>query len=129
MEQSEKELQEAILRLAATDVRRCMQCGRCSANCPAAFKMDLLPHRVVWDVSCGQVKELLESSAPWKCLSCFACEERCPRGVSPARLMEALRLVTIRQQGKNKIAPESLEGYPSDMPQQLLVAAFRKYNK
>ena len=129
MEQSEKELQEAILRLAATDVRRCMQCGRCSANCPAAFKMDLLPHRVVWDVSCGQVKELLGSSAPWKCLSCFACEERCPRGVSPARLMEALRLVTIRQQGKNKLAPESLEGYPGDMPQQLLVAAFRKYNK
>ena len=129
MELNEKELQETILRLAATDVRRCMQCGRCSANCPAAFKMDLLPHRIVWDVSCGQIKELLESSASWKCQSCFACEERCPRGVSPARLMEALRLVTIRQQGKNKLAPESLEGYPSDMPQQLLVAAFRKYNK
>ena len=129
MELNEKELQENILRLAATDVRRCMQCGRCSANCPAAFKMDLLPHRVVWDVSCGQVPELFASSAPWKCLSCFACEERCPRGVSPARIMEALRLVTIRQQGKNKLPAESLENYPDDMPQQLLVAAFRKYNK
>ena len=129
MEFNEKELQENILRLAATDVRRCMQCGRCSANCPAAFKMDLLPHRVVWDVSCGQVQELLASSAPWQCLSCLACEERCPRGVSPARIMEALRLVTIRQQGNNKLPAESVENYPSDMPQQLLVAAFRKYNK
>ena len=129
MEFNEKELQETILRLAATDVRRCMQCGRCSANCPAACKMDLLPHRIVWDASCGQVAELLASSAPWKCLSCFACEERCPRGVSPARIMEALRLVTIRQQGKNKLSAESVENYPSDMPQQLLVAAFRKYNK
>ena len=35
----EKQLTEAILRLAATDVRRCMQCGRCSANCPEGFKM------------------------------------------------------------------------------------------
>lgn len=43
----EKQLTEDILRLAATDVRRCMQCGRCSANCPEGFKMDLLPHRVL----------------------------------------------------------------------------------
>ena len=43
----EKQLTEDILRLAATDVSRCMQCGRCSANCEAASKMDLLPHRVV----------------------------------------------------------------------------------
>ena len=125
----EKQLTEDILRLAATDVRRCMQCGRCSANCPAAFKMDLLPHRVVWDVSCGQAAELLGSSAPWKCLSCMACEARCPRGVSPAKIMEALRLLKIRQQGQNKLPAESLEHYPEDMPQQLLVAAFRKYNK
>ena len=41
----EKQLTEDILRLAATDVRRCMQCGRCSANCEAASKMDLLPPR------------------------------------------------------------------------------------
>ena len=47
----EKQLTEDILRLAATDVRRCMQCGRCSANCEAASKMDLLPHRVVWDLN------------------------------------------------------------------------------
>lgn len=125
----EKQLTEAILRLAVTDVRRCMQCGRCSANCPEGFKMDLLPHRVVWDLNSGHASELLEADAPWQCLSCMACEERCPRGVSPARVMEALRLLQIRQQGNNKLPAESVEHYPSDMPQQLLVAAFRKYNK
>lgn len=125
----EKQLTEDILRLAATDVRRCMQCGRCSANCPAAMKMDLLPHRVVWEVSCGNASALLAADAPWHCLSCLACEARCPRGVSPAKIMEALRLLKIRQQGQNKLPAESLEQYPADMPQQLLVAAFRKYNK
>lgn len=125
----EKQLTEDILRLAATDVRRCMQCGRCSANCPAALKMDLLPHRIVWEISCGNASALLAAKAPWRCLSCLACEARCPRGVSPAKIMEALRLLTIRQQGQNKLPAESLEQYPADMPQQLLVAAFRKYNK
>lgn len=125
----EKQLTEDILRLAATDVKRCMQCGRCSANCSAGFKMDLLPHRVVWEVNCANASALMQAAAPWQCLSCMACEERCPRGVSPARIMEALRLLKIRQQGNNKLAAESLEHYPSDMPQQLLVAAFRKYNK
>ena len=60
----EKQLTEDILRLAATDVRRCMQCGRCSANCEAASKMDLLPHRVVWDLNSGYASELLEADAP-----------------------------------------------------------------
>lgn len=58
-----KQLTEDILRLAATDVRRCMQCGRCSANCEAASKMDLLPHRVVWDLNSGYASELLEADA------------------------------------------------------------------
>ena len=110
----------------------------CVAACNAAaavrtvklrLKWICCPHRVVWDLNSGYASELLEADAPWQCLSCMACEERCPRGVSPARIMEALRLLQIRQQGNNKLPAESVEHYPSDMPQQLLVAAFRKYNK
>ena len=43
--------------------------------------------------------------------------------------MAAVRLLAIRQQGGNRLAAENLENYPKDMPQQALVAAFRKYNK
>lgn len=129
MEQDKQQIIAAVKELAATDVRKCIQCGRCSASCPAAFKMDLLPNRIVWELSCENSIALLNASAPWQCLSCFACEARCPRGVSLARIMEALRLVHIRQHGGNRLPAESLEHYPDDMPQQLLVAAFRKYNK
>ncbi|MEF2911391.1 MAG: heterodisulfide reductase, partial [Phascolarctobacterium sp.] len=73
----EKQLTEDILRLAATDVRRCMQCGRCSANCEAASKMDLLPHRVVWDLNSGYASELLEADAG---------------GIGPERLDELIRM-------------------------------------
>lgn len=124
-----KEQAALLQRLAATDVSRCIQCGRCSANCPAAGKMDLLPHRMVWELLNGNAQALLEAKAPWRCVSCFACAERCPRGVSPAAVMEAVRLTAIRIQGGNKLNPTDLENYDAKLPQQALVAAFRKYNK
>ena len=34
-----KELTAELLRLADTDVKRCVQCGRCSATCPMGDKM------------------------------------------------------------------------------------------
>ena len=48
MELKGKELAAQLLRLANTDVSRCIQCGRCSATCPMGDKMDLLPSRMVW---------------------------------------------------------------------------------
>ena len=129
MELNDKALSEYILELSGTDARRCMQCGRCSAACPAAAKMDLLPHRMVWELLCGHGEALLAAKAPWRCVSCMACEQRCPRGVSPAAVMEAARLVSIRRQGGNRLAAETLEHYTDALPQQALVAAFRKYNK
>ena len=129
MEFNNKELTAELLRLADTDVKRCIQCGRCSATCPMADKMDLLPSRMVWELMQGNGEEMLEARSPWVCLSCMACEQRCPKGVSPCAVMEAVRLLVIRQQGGNKLTAEALENYPVDMPQQALVAAFRKYNK
>ncbi|MDO4177629.1 MAG: 4Fe-4S dicluster domain-containing protein [Phascolarctobacterium sp.] len=126
---TEQEKVQAILELASTDIAACIQCGKCSACCPMGDKMDLLPSRIVWELKSGRAEDILKATSPWKCLSCFACETRCPRKVSPARLMEALRLYTIRQQGNNKIAIEDLQNYDEAMPQQALVAALRKYNK
>ena len=129
MELKGKELAAELLRLAATDVNRCIQCGRCSATCPMGDKMDLLPNRMVWELMNGNGEEMLAAHSPWVCLSCMACEQRCPKGVSPCAVMEAVRLMVIRQQGGNRLAAEALEHYTEDMPQQALVAAFRKYNK
>ena len=122
MEFNNKELTAELLRLADTDVKRCVQCGRCSATCPMGDKMDLLPSRMVWELINGNGEEMLKARSPWVCLSCMACEQRCPRGVSPCAVMEAVRLLVIRQQGGNKLTAEALENYPADMPQQALVA-------
>ena len=78
----------------------------------------------------GEIEPLLETTSIYKCLSCFACLERCPRQVEPAKLIEAVRMVVERKRGPQHLEPEAVPGYlDSDMPQQAIVSAFRKYRK
>jgi heterodisulfide reductase subunit C len=56
--------------------------------------------------------------------------DRCPRGVEPAKLVEAVRLSVIRQQGQNHFKADDIPAMlDEDMPQQLFVTALRKYSK
>ena len=130
MHSSERAQADDIIRRSGTDTRKCMQCGKCSGSCPAGDKMDIEPHRVVWELINGHVEVLQKSMTPWKCLSCFTCAARCPRGVSPAALIEAVRLSVIRQSGENGVVAEDIPAYIDEkLPQQAIVATYRKYNK
>ena len=72
----------------------------------------------------------MRSRGIYTCLSCFACVERCPRNVEPAKLIEAVRLAVIRQQGSNHLTPEQIPALlDADMPQQAITSAFRKYKR
>ena len=78
----------------------------------------------------GDVEKLAESKSIFKCLSCFACVDRCPRGVEPAKVIEAVRVAVVRKQGQNHFKPEQIPAMlEEDMPQQLFASAFRKYSK
>ena len=121
---------ENVLRLSGTDVKKCMKCGKCSGRCPAFSEMDIKPHQFVSLLGQGRIDVLLESDAVWNCLSCMACVERCPRGVAPANVVEAVRDTVVRMQGKNGIKAEEIPAIVDEfIPQQLLVSAYRKYNK
>ena len=52
--------------------------------------------------------EPLNSKSIYKCLTCFACVDRCPRGVEPAKLIEAVRLMAVRKQGANYLSTEDI---------------------
>ena len=72
----------------------------------------------------------MASESIYKCLSCFACLERCPRNVEPSKLIEAVRVAVIRQQGMNYMKADEIPAKLDDkMPQQALVSALRKYSK
>jgi heterodisulfide reductase subunit C len=112
------------------DVNRCMRCGKCSASCPAFKDMDLHPQKVVAMVADGDVDGLMEANALWRCLSCFMCVERCPRDVKPCNVIEAVKLIRIRQKGMNHMPQDDVpEMLDEELPQQAIVAAMRKYAK
>jgi len=121
---------EDIKHISGTNIGKCMRCGRCSAACPSYEHMDIRPHQFITYLARGDVDALLESDTLWQCLSCFSCVQRCPRGVKPANLIEAARLAKLRPKGMEKLEAEQIPDLlDPDMPQQLLVAAFRKYRK
>ena len=121
---------EQILRTSGVNVLKFMRCGKCSATCPSYDEMEYHPHQFVYMVEKGDIEPLMQSKSLYKCLSCFACVERCPRGVEPAKLVEAVRLQVIRQQGMNHLTPDDIPALlDDDLPQQAIVTALRKYSK
>ena len=125
-----EDLKENILRMSGVDPKKCMKCGKCSGTCPAYDEMEFHPHQFVAMVNSGDIEPLLNSESIYKCLSCFACTQRCPRDVEPAKLIEALRLCVIRQQDKNYMKSDDIPALlDEELPQQAIVSAMRKYSK
>lgn len=123
-------LQKEIIRSSGVNPKKCMRCGKCTATCPAFDEMEYHPHQFVNMVETGDIEPLLHSPSIYQCLSCFACIDRCPRGVEPAKLVEGVRLQVIRKQGANHMTADDVPGkLNEELPQQAIVSAFRKYTK
>ena len=104
----------------------CNQCGKCSAGCPVAFDLDLLPSQVIRLAQLG-IEDVLESQTIWTCAACLTCVARCPKGIDLPRIMEALRLIAMQRDGNHldisSVPPELVE----KVPQLALIGGFRKY--
>lgn len=123
-------LKEQVLRSSGVNVLKCMRCGKCSGTCPSYDEMEYHPHQFVYMVEKGDIETLMNSKSIYKCLTCFACVDRCPRNVEPAKVVEAVRLAAIRKQGNNHLIADDIpEMLDEDLPQQAIVTAFRKYTK
>ena len=121
---------ELVREISGTNPLKCMKCGKCSATCPAFDEMDIKPHQFVSYVANGNIEALAASKSLYKCLSCFACIERCPRDVQPAKIIDAARQVVLRQRGGNYLSADEIPALlDEELPQQLLVSAYRRYKR
>ena len=119
-----------IAEISGTNPYKCMKCGKCSATCPAYDEMDIRPHQFVSYVQNGDIEALANCKSLWKCLSCFACVERCPRDVQPGRIIDAARQIVVRQRGGSYLTADEIPALlDEDLPQQLLVSAYRRYKR
>lgn len=88
---------DEVSRASGADIRPCYQCRKCSAGCPVAWAMDLLPHQVIRLIQYGCKIEVLSSRSIWICASCHTCSVRCPNEVDFAAVMDALRHLALRE--------------------------------
>lgn len=75
-------------------LKACMNCGMCTAVCPAAEFYDYDPRRICDTVQRGnegEIERLLRSDTIWYCGQCMSCKTRCPRGNAPGELISILR--------------------------------------
>jgi len=91
-----------VENLSGSSVRRCFQCGKCSAGCPMRSFMEHPPNRIVRLLQLGQYERVLAGRSIWYCASCETCSTRCPNKVDLAAIMDALRKCAWDAQGPSK---------------------------
>ena len=113
--------------ISGENLLACNQCGKCSAGCPVAFSMDILPNQVIRLAQLG-IEDVLECQTIWTCAACLICVSRCPKGIDLPRVMEAMRLIAMERNGNrietNELSPEMV----GEVPQLALIGGFRKYS-
>lgn len=76
----------------------CINCGTCTAICPAAEFYRYDPRRIVDIVQSRndeEIEALLKSDSIWYCGECMSCVTRCPRKNAPGLVIMALRSLSI----------------------------------
>ena len=80
-------------------LKTCINCGTCTAICPAAEFYRYDPRKIVDTVQRGddeEIEKLLKSDVIWYCGECLSCLTRCPRKNGPGLVIMALRDLSAR---------------------------------
>jgi len=95
-------------------MKACMNCGVCTAVCPAAAVSDYDPRQIVSLVqerNEAELEKLLKGDQIWRCGECLSCKTRCPRGNVPCYIIQALRGLSVEkgffiesEQGRKQLA-------------------------
>ncbi len=118
---------EKVIKLSGQDINQCFQCGTCGGACPMSEKVDAVPRKIMRMAQYGLEGTVTDSQTCWMCLSCHSCSVNCPRGIDIARVMEAIRLLTLRKTNEDKVKLSDLPAdLVKDLPQIAMVSCFRK---
>ena len=74
----------------------CYQCAKCSAGCPVADEMEILPHQLMHYLALGMEEKPLTANTIWHCAGCFTCAVRCPNDIDITSVMDSLRQKSVK---------------------------------
>src|SRR5487761_2574297 len=94
------------------ELNGCLNCGICTATCPAAHYYDFSPREIVqllWTENLEGIYDAMQEKI-WACAQCYTCAARCPFSNSPGGLVMIMREVAIKhgmQSAKDVLRPFS----------------------
>ncbi|MEA1922053.1 MAG: 4Fe-4S dicluster domain-containing protein [Pseudomonadota bacterium] len=118
-----------VAEISGENFFNCYQCGNCSAGCPSVDEMDLLPSQVVRYLQLGLEDEVKNCKSMWVCAACMMCHARCPKGVDISKIMEALRVLRLREVGAEAHidVTDFSDDYLARAPQIAMISGYRKF--
>jgi heterodisulfide reductase subunit C len=88
---------ELIRQPGGEKISACFVCRTCVASCPITIVNSRFnPLRIIRMALYG-MREVLQSDFIWLCSSCYACQERCPQGVSITEFMTLLKNLAVKE--------------------------------
>jgi heterodisulfide reductase subunit C len=94
--QRENSFLTEVLQKSGENLQACYQCQKCSAGCPVAYAMDILPNQVLRHIQYDHREKVLSSNTIWICASCYSCSVRCPNNIDIAKIMDTLRSMALQ---------------------------------
>lgn len=74
----------------------CLQCGKCTGNCPvAAITPSYNPRFIINEILSGNTSRILESEEIWRCFWCANCYRVCPVDIHFPLLMMQIRYMAL----------------------------------
>jgi len=118
---------QKIERVSGEVLKMCYQCGNCSGGCPVSYDMEITPSQVMRFLQLGMVEEVAAANSMWLCVGCLQCYSRCPKGVSVAAVLEAMRQLSLRKGRDHDKIGDLPFPFLKKAPQQAIVCGFRKF--
>jgi len=82
------------------ELKRCIQCGTCTASCPSAAFMDVTPRQMWRMANLGLADQVLHTKTMWLCTVCYECQVSCPRGIPLTEAIARLKQMAIQERIK-----------------------------
>jgi nitrate reductase gamma subunit len=93
-----------IIKFGGSSIRKCFQCGTCTAICPLSKEGEEFPRKIIRYTTLGLEDKVLSSAELWSCYYCGDCSKTCPRDADPGAFMMAARRYAIKKYSWGKIS-------------------------
>ena len=99
LDRADRDFKKALATQPGSEkISACFMCRTCVASCPICAVNDRFnPLRIIRMALYGLKEAVLTSDFIWLCSTCYACQERCPQGVSITEFMTLLKNLAVQE--------------------------------